>query len=74
MYPYIRHVRLRDSGPEHLQARIGQGRIEYGKIVNSLELERYDRALTVDIRDLPDTDYPVEAEVRKLKFLLESMV
>ncbi len=74
LYPYVCHVRLRDSGPGHPQARIGQGRIEYGKIVNSLELERYDRALTVDIRDLPETDYPVEAEVRKLKFLLESMV
>ena len=47
---------------------------KYGKIVNMLEQQGYDRALTVDIRDLPETDYPIEPEVRKLKFLLESMV
>jgi hypothetical protein len=28
----------------------------------------------VDIRDTPEPDYPMEPEVRKLKFLLESMV
>ena len=54
--------------------RIGQGQIEYGKIVTMLEREDYERALTVDIRNVPETDYPIEPEVRKLKFLLESMV
>jgi hypothetical protein len=30
--------------------------------------------LTVDIRDVPDADFAMTPEVRKLKYLLESMV
>jgi sugar phosphate isomerase/epimerase len=73
---YVRHVRLRDSGttPEQFQVRIGQGQIEYGKIISQLDRFRYDRALTVDVRDVPDSPFPVEPEVRKLKYLLESLV
>ena len=74
LYPHVRHVRLRDTTPDRPQVRIGQGQIEYGKIVTLLERENYARALTVDIRDVPQNDYPIEPEVRKLKFLLESMV
>ncbi len=72
--PFVNHVRLRDSGPGHPQLKVGQGQVEYGKIINQLEREDYDRALTVDIRDIPDPGYPLEPEVRKLKYLLESMV
>ncbi len=72
--PFVEHVRLRDSGPNHPQLKVGQGQVEYGKIINQLERESYDRALTVDIRDIPETGYPLEPEVRKLKYLLESMV
>jgi sugar phosphate isomerase/epimerase len=76
LFPYIRHVRLRDTGntPEQFQVRIGQGEIEYGKIISQLDRCRYDRALTVDIRDVPDSPFPIEPEVRKLKYLLESLV
>jgi sugar phosphate isomerase/epimerase len=74
LYPHVRHVRLRDTSGEKLQVRVGQGRLEYGKIITHLDRERYNRALTVDIRDLPDEGYPMESEVRKLKYLLESMV
>ncbi len=76
LYPQVRHVRLRDSGhaPEQFQVRIGQGEIEYGRIVSLLERNRYDRALTVDVRDVPDSPFPVGPEVRKLKYLLESLV
>jgi len=74
LFPYIRHVRLRDTSPDKLQVRIGQGRLEYGKIIAMLDREDYQRALAVDIRDKPEPDYPIEPEVRKLKFLLESMV
>ena len=71
LLPHVRHVRLRDSGrsPEEFQVRIGQGELEYGKLVTHL-----DRALTVDIRDVPDNPFPVGPEVRKLKYLLESLV
>lgn len=76
LYPFVRHVRLRDTGrtPDQFQVRIGQGEIEYGRIISMLERNKYDRALTVDVRDAPDNPFPVEPEVRKLKYLLESLV
>jgi sugar phosphate isomerase/epimerase len=76
LYPFIGHVRLRDSGrkPEEFQVRVGQGEIDYGRIIAMLEREGYDRALSVDIRDIPDSPFPIDAEVRKLKYLLESLI
>lgn len=76
IFPHVRHVRLRDSGkgPNQYQVRIGQGEIEYGRIVSQLERCGYDRTLTVDVRDVPDGALPIDSEVRKLKFLLESLV
>jgi sugar phosphate isomerase/epimerase len=76
VFPYVRHVHLRDTGhtPEQLQVRIGQGQIEYGKIISYLARYGYDRLLTVAIHDIPDAPYVMETEVRKLKFLLESLV
>jgi sugar phosphate isomerase/epimerase len=76
LYPYVRHVRLRDSGPrpDQFQVQVGQGDVEYGRIVNQLDRCHYDRALTVDVRDVPPPGFPVDSEVRKLKYLLESLV
>lgn len=76
LYAFVRHVRLRDSQsrPDAFQVRVGLGELEYGKLVTHLDRCRYDRALTVDVRDLPGSDFPVEPEVRKLKYLLESLV
>ena len=76
LFPFVRHVRLRDSGrsADQFQVRVGQGEIEYGRIISQLERCHYDRALSVDIRDIPDGPFPVEPEVRKLKYLLESLV
>lgn len=76
LFPFVRHVRLRDTGskPDQFQVRVGQGEIEYGRIVTQLDRCRYDRALTVDVRDVADSPFPVEPEVRKLKYLLESLV
>jgi len=76
LFPHVRHVRLRDTGksPELFSVRVGQGEIEYGRIVTQLERMRYDRCLSVDIQDVPDNAFPVEPEVRKLKYLLESLV
>jgi sugar phosphate isomerase/epimerase len=76
LYPFVKHVRLRDSGKnmEKFQVRVGQGEIEYGKIVNQLTRWRYNRTLSVDIRDNPDSDFPMQPEVRKLKYLLESLI
>jgi sugar phosphate isomerase/epimerase len=74
IYPYVRHVRLRDTSRERLQVRVGQGCIEYGKVITMLDRQRYDRALSVDIHDHAEESNAPEPEVRKLKYLLESMV
>ncbi len=76
VYPYVRHVHLRDSGasPQLFQVRVGQGEIEYGKILAHLSKCRYERALTVDLHDIPDAPFAMEPEVRKLKYLLESLL
>jgi sugar phosphate isomerase/epimerase len=76
LFKYVRHVRLRDSGkkPGEFQVRIGQGQLDYGRILTKLEQNHYDRTLTVDFRNRADSPFPVEPEVRKLKYLLESQV
>ncbi len=76
LFPHVRHARLRDTGtkPEQFQVRVGQGELEYGRIIAHLDRYGYDRALTVDVRDVPDNPFPVGPEVRKLKYLLESLV
>lgn len=75
VFPYVRHVHLRDTGrtPDKLQVRVGQGEIEYSKIVSQLERYRYDRLLSVDLIDQPGQAFSMETEVRKLKYLLESL-
>jgi sugar phosphate isomerase/epimerase len=76
VYPFVRHVHLRDTarGHDQFQVRVGQGIIEYGRIVAQLRRVGYDRLLTVAIHDIPEAPYSMEAEVRKLKYLLESLV
>ncbi len=76
VFPYVKHVRLRDTGagPHEFQVRVGQGQVDYGKIIATLAKHHYDRLLTVDIRDIPDAPFAIDAEVRKLKYLLESLV
>lgn len=67
---YTYNVYLRDTSETELQVRVGQGEIDYGKLINQLNREKYDRALTVHMTDEPDTDH--SAEMRKLRLLLES--
>lgn len=76
VYPYVKHVRFRDTGkqPGAFQVRIGQGEIEYTRIVNLLGRQGYDRALSIAILDELDSPFEVDAEVRKLKLLLESLL
>ncbi len=76
LYPFVKHVQLRDTrrGANQFQVRIGQGEIEYGRILTQLARHRYDRVLCVDIHDIPDAPFAMQPEVRKLKYLLESLV
>ena len=73
---YVKHVRLRDSGPgkEQFQLMIGHGVIEYGSLITCLNRRGFQGGLCVDIQDIPDSPNPIMPEVRKLKYLLESMV
>jgi sugar phosphate isomerase/epimerase len=76
VYPYVQHVQFRDTGkgPGEFQVRVGQGEIEYGRIISQLERHGYNRALTVSIHDRIENPFSIEVEVRKLKLLLESLI
>ncbi len=76
VYPYVQNVYFRDTGkkPGEFQVKVGQGEVEYGKVVSQLERHGYNRALTVAIHDGIENPFDVEVEVRKLKLLLESLL
>jgi len=76
VYPYVQNVHFRDTGkgPGEFQVRVGQGQIEYGRIISQLERHGYNRALTVSIHDRIENPFRIEVEVRKLKLLLESLI
>jgi sugar phosphate isomerase/epimerase len=76
VYPFVQNVHLRDTGrqPTDFQVRVGQGEVEYGRVVSQLERYGYDRALTVAILDELESPFDIEVEVRKLKLLLESLI
>jgi sugar phosphate isomerase/epimerase len=69
---YTYHVHLRDTTKTSLQVRIGQGEIEYGRLVSLLGKAGYDRALSVDLTELDGVDHL--AEMRKMRLLLESLL
>ena len=72
MVDFVSHVRLRDSTKDNFQVQIGQGIIEYGRLVIQLNKAGYKRALCVDLAVLPNID-PI-AELRKMRLLLESLL
>ncbi len=76
VYPYVQNVHFRDTGrkPGDFQVRVGQGEVEYGRVVSQLERHGYNRSLTVAILDSIENPFDVEVEVRKLKLLLESLL
>jgi sugar phosphate isomerase/epimerase len=76
VFPYVQNAHLRDTGqaPGEFQVRVGQGQVEYARIVNLLQRHGYNRALTVAIIDRPDNPFDREVEVRKLKLLLETLI
>jgi sugar phosphate isomerase/epimerase len=69
---YVHNVHLRDTTKDKLQVRVGQGQIEYGKLVTQLAKVNYNRGLTVHITEMPDVDHA--AELRKMRLLLESLL
>ncbi|MEX0671128.1 MAG: sugar phosphate isomerase/epimerase [Pirellulales bacterium] len=69
---YVCHVHLRDTKLETFQVRVGQGDVEYGKIVQQLERVGYKRALSALMPPLEGVDQV--AELRKMRLLLESLL
>jgi sugar phosphate isomerase/epimerase len=76
VFPFVQNVHLRDTGtgPGEFQARVGQGKIDYARIVNMLQRHGYNRSLTVSIIDRLENPFDREVEVRKLKLLLETLI
>lgn len=72
LLPYVCHVRLRDTSKDRFQVRIGQGIVEYGRLIQMLEKHQYRRALCADFA--PMTDIDQNAELRKMRLLLESQL
>jgi sugar phosphate isomerase/epimerase len=75
VFPFVQHVHLRDTGtgPNQMQVQIGQGLIEYSRVVSQLERYNYQRNISIEITEEPGGTLDVETEVRKLKLLLESL-
>jgi sugar phosphate isomerase/epimerase len=69
---YVQHVHLRDSSKQKLHVRVGQGEVDYGKLIGQLEKVGYDRALSVDMQPLEGFDH--RAEMRKIRLLLDSLL
>lgn len=69
---YVFQVYLRDTTKEKLQVRVGQGVVEYGRLVDRLLAQKYENALTVHVVPSPDMDHA--AELRKMRLLLESQL
>jgi len=74
LYQYVHNVYLRDSTSDKLQVMVGQGVVDYGRIINQLRQVKYQRALCVDIQPTDDQDIDHDGELRKLRLLLESLV
>ena len=69
---YVAHVHLRDTKPDVPQVRIGQGNVEYGKLVGQLQRVGYKRALCAHMPPLENVDQV--GELRKMRLLLESLL
>jgi len=67
---YVYNVNLRDTTKDALQVRVGQGEVDYGRLIMQLQKLKYGRALSVHVTEDPDIDHDVE--MRKIRMLLDS--
>ncbi|WP_169976578.1 sugar phosphate isomerase/epimerase family protein [Tautonia rosea] len=76
LFPYVQNLHFRDTGknPGEEQVRVGQGKVDYARIVTILERHGYNRSLTVALINHGTCSFDVEVEVRKMKLLLESLI
>lgn len=69
---HVYNVHLRDTTKDNLHVRVGQGEVEYSRLLAQLARVNYQRALVVNITELEGVDHA--AEMRKMRLLLESML
>jgi sugar phosphate isomerase/epimerase len=69
---YTFHTQLRDTNKKAFQVRVGQGDVEYGRLISQLQKVRYNHALSVNISESEGVDHA--GEMRKLRLLLESLL
>jgi sugar phosphate isomerase/epimerase len=69
---YVCHVHLRDAARKAPQVRIGQGEVEYGRLIQQLAKVKYGRTLAVHMKALEGIDH--DAEMRKMRLLLDSLL
>lgn len=69
---YVYNVHLRDTTKDKLQVRVGQGEVEYSRLITQLAKVNYHRALVVHMAEMDEVDHA--AELRKMRLLLESML
>ena len=72
VFKHVYHTHLRDTRKDTFQVRVGQGEVEYGRLITQLSIVHYNRALSVDIQPMPDVDHV--GELRKMRLLLESLL
>ena len=65
VFKHVVNVHLRDSSKDKFQVRIGQGEIEYSRLITQLALVHYNRALTVHISPMDGVDHV--GEMRKMR-------
>jgi sugar phosphate isomerase/epimerase len=69
---FVCNTHLRDSRPDAFQVSVGQGEVDYGKLVTQLSREKYERAMTIHMSPMEGLDHRVE--LRKLRRLLETLI
>ncbi len=74
LFKFVGHMQLRDTTRSKLQVRVGQGEIEYSRLISQLARFQYSRALSVAIVDEEDPEVDHMGEMRKMRLLLESML
>ena len=72
LIPYTCHTQLRDTNKKQFQVKVGQGEIEYGRIIGQLTKFRYQKAICVNIDESSGPDVDHLGELRKMRLLLES--
>lgn len=69
---YVYHVHLRDSKKDRIQVRVGQGEIDYNKLITQLQNSGYRQALSIEMA--PEAGLDMRQELRTFRLLLDSLL